>query len=345
MAQGIGYRPPRWLRGRHLQTIGGLALRSARRRRTLEGMRFRRERLTLPDGDFVDLDFADPPEAPWTALGERAPVVLLLHGLEGSARSDYAHHTYRCLASLGVCAVGFNFRSCSGELNRGARLYHSGETDDLRAVLRYLRPRLAGRPLGAIGFSLGGNVLLKYLGESGQETPIQAAAAVSVPYDLAACAEAVSAGASRIYTRYLLRKLQRKLHAKARQLRGLADVGRGLAARTFFDFDDAVTAPIFGFDGAVDYYERCSSMRFLDRIRRPSLLIQALDDPFLPSRFDPHRMPLANPCLTPEFSRHGGHVGFVSGRPWALDLWAERRAARFLAGCLQRGSSSASDTS
>jgi len=320
------YRPAWWLPGSHAQTVGARLLRSRR------GVDFRRERLELPDGDFLDLDWADVAGAP--PRTEPLPLVVVLHGLEGSARSTYALESYRALAREGVAAVGLNFRSCSGEPNRLPRLYHSGETGDLRFVLRVLRERFPRRPLGTLGFSLGGNVMLKYLGESPDALPA-AAAAVSVPYDLAAGADYIERGWSRAYRRYLVRKLQRKVALKAAQLDGLVDLALLRRARTFREFDDAGTAPLHGFTDADDYYRRSSSKAYLPAVAVPTLLVHALDDPFLP----PHALPDAaildkSRWLSAAFVPHGGHVGFVAGPPYAPIFFAERQAARFLADAL-----------
>jgi len=270
--------------------------------------------------------------------GAPRPIVIVLHGLEGSARSGYAIESYRHLRARGITAVGLNFRSCSGELNRGARLYHSGETEDLRFVIGVLRRRLPRAPLGAIGFSLGGNVLLKYLGEEGRRTPegspgdgIATAAAISVPYDLAAGADYTEHGFARVYTYRLLRSLRRKVRARQVELGRRLDVDGALAARTFREFDDAATAPLHGFRDADDYYRRCSSAAFLDAVRVPTLLVHAEDDPFLPPEVIPHVTVRANPQLRSLFTHAGGHVGFVSGPLWARYYWAETRAAAFVA--------------
>jgi len=278
----------------------------------------------LPDGDFLDLDA--------TGGNPDAALALVLHGLEGSATSGYARQVYRSLAARGIESLGLNFRSCSGALNRTPRLYHSGETSDLRFVLELVRRRFPRRPLGAVGFSLGGNILLKYLGEEGAAAPLAAAAAISVPFDLAAGARRLERGFSRGYRRYLVGKLKRKTLAKAALLDGRVDLGRVRRSRTFQEFDDAATAPLHGFADAQDYYARSSSNQYLASIRVPTLLIHALDDPFLPPEAVPREVVAANPVLTGAFTRHGGHVGFVTGPPWAPVFWAEGWAADFLAG-------------
>jgi predicted alpha/beta-fold hydrolase len=320
------FSPAAWLPGPHAQTIGARVLRSS------SGVTLRRERIELPDGDFVDLD--------WTTavrdvpVGEHGPLVLVLHGLEGSARSTYMLQSYRALARQGLAPVGLNFRSCSGEPNRLPRLYHSGDTGDIAFVLDHLRDRWPERAMGAVGFSLGGNALLKYLGEHGQAgaaASVDAAGAISVPYDLAAGERVLSRGPSRIYLAYLMRKLRRKVKVKTDILRDHIDVDTVLAARTFREFDEWGTAPLHGFAGADDYYRRSSSAAFLTDIRTPTMLVHALDDPFLPASAVPRDAAAGNPALHTSFVPVGGHVGFVQGSPLAPDFWAESAVARFLA--------------
>jgi len=315
------YAAPRWARNPHVQTILGRLLRRP------EPPAFRRERIELPDGDFVDLD---EPVHPLTD----GPVVLLLHGLEGSARRGYAINTYRALAAHGIRSVGLNFRSCSGEPNRTARFYHSGETTDIRYILELLAARYPDVPRAAVGFSLGGNALLKLLGELRDDAPalVRCAAAISVPYDLAAGADALNASAiGRFYTRVFVKSLLAKAELKATLLHDHCDLDRVRGARSFRDFDDAATAPIHGFAGASDYYARSSSAKFLRDIRVPTLLLHAADDPFLPASAFPHDAVRDNPRLQALVAPHGGHVGFIEGTPWSPRFWAEHTAAAFLA--------------
>lgn len=318
------YRAPRLLRNAHAQTILGRYLRKP------EVPEFRRERIELPDGDFVDLDH------PLHPLDD-GPVVLLLHGLEGSARRGYALNAYRELAARGIRSIGLNFRSCSGESNRTARFYHSGETTDMRFVLELLAARYPDVPRGTIGFSLGGNAMLKLLGELGDDAAqlVHAAVAISVPYDLAAGADALDSSViGRIYTRVFVKSLLAKAELKAALLGDVCDLQRIRASRSFREFDDAATAPIHGFEGADDYYARSSSTGFLPHIRVPTLLLHAQDDPFLPAHAFPHGAVEDNPYLQAIVTEHGGHVGFIEGMPWAPRFWAESTAAAFLAGQL-----------
>ena len=316
------FRPARWLPGAHAQSVAGRLLRRP------GGMTLRRERVELPDGDFLDLDFTPSAQ-------DAAPVVLLLHGLEGSSRRGYAFNAYRELEQRGMGVVGLNFRGCSGEPNRLPRSYHSGDTGDLRFVLDHLRDRFPSSPFGLVGFSLGGNVLLKFLGEQGDDLAagMRAAVAISVPFDLAACADALAATPmGRFYTRHFIKALTAKLEAKSGVLDGHVDRTRAREARTFRAFDDAVTAPLHGFADAADYYMKSSSMHYLEGIRVPTLLLQAEDDPFLPPDALPRARIASNPWLLPAFTRHGGHVGFIEGPPWRRRYWVEEQAARFLAG-------------
>ena len=321
------FNPAWWLPGPQLQTVGARLLRPRR------GVQYERERLELADGDFVDLDWVV--DADGRSPDRDAPLVMVLHGLEGSSSSDYVRSTHRVLAQRGLASLALNFRSCSGEPNRLPRFYHSGDTGDAAAVLKLLRERYPARRIGAVGFSLGGNVLLKLLGECGgggrEGLAPDAAVAISVPFDLSAGITTLERGLGPLYQRYFLRKLRRKLRLKAETLRGHVDVDALLAARTLRRFDGLGTAVLHGFRDAADYYRRASSKPFLDAIRVPTLLIHAADDPFLPSSAIPCAEVQANPHLDAIFPEHGGHVGFVSGPPWAPVFWAEQTAAAFLA--------------
>lgn len=316
------FRPAAGLGNPHAQTIAGKYLRSG------EGVPFRRERVETSDGDFLDLDFATLPGVSWEAAD--VPTAVILHGLEGCSLSGYVLQTLRELAGRGVRGVALNFRTCGGEPNRLARFYHSGETGDLGFVLDLLSRRYPRAPLGAAGFSLGGNVLLKYLGERGDASLVRAAVAVSVPFDLAAGAASMERGMGRVYTARFLRTLREKYERKRPLVGDALDGRRVLAARTFREFDDAATAPLHGFRDADHYYAASSSAGFLAAIRIPTLLLHSSDDPFLPPEAIPRAAALENPHITAAFTERGGHVGFVAGTPWAPEFWAEAEAARFL---------------
>lgn len=320
--QAGDFKAPLWLRSPHLQTVGARLLR----RRKPNGIT--RERVVTPDDDFVDLDFSGDFNNP-------KAIVLLQHGLEGSALRGYALNMYAELARYGIAAVGLNFRSCSGELNRAKRLYHSGETEDTRFIVQLLHQRYPNARIGAIGFSLGGNALLKYLGEESAHVRLQCAVAVSVPYDLGAGADHLDKSAmGRFYTRLFVKALVEKSRNKADLISDACDFSRGLRAQSFREFDDAITAPLHGFAHADDYYERSSSAQFLPRIRIPTLLIHSEDDPFLPAESIPYSNMRNNPKLHPLITETGGHVGFIRGTPATPQFWAEETAARFLASCL-----------
>jgi hypothetical protein len=328
------YAPPWWLTGAHAQTLAGQFLRPAP-----DGI-LTTERIETPDGDFLDITWM--PETDPTV-----PLVLVLHGLEGHTRKGYMVQTYLALADRGMRAVGLNFRGCSGEVNRKPRFYHSGETEDVGFVFGLLRERFPTRPLMAIGFSLGGNILLKYLGERGAKhaATFSAAVAVSVPYDLSAGADALERrGMARIYTGYFLRSLVAKVRAKKEILANILDLEAVWASATIRDFDDAATVKLHGFSGSEDYYRKSSSNRFVQSVRVPTLLLQSRDDPFLPAAALPLSAIEANPFLTLVLTDRGGHVGFLEGGPpWNPAFWVEEQSASFLAHHHQSASATTPD--
>jgi predicted alpha/beta-fold hydrolase len=295
----------------------------------------RLERLTTPDGDRVHLYHRD------AAPGR--PRVVLLHGLEGSVESHYVQGIVERAERRGWSATVLVFRGCGPELNTAPRMYHSGETGDLRLMLDEQTHRRPDERLFLAGVSLGGNVLLKYLGEAPAAVPRQvaAAAAVSVPFDLEAGCRHLQRGFARVYDRHFLRSLRRKALQKLEQHPGLFDRQRLLRARTIEDFDDAVTGPVHGFEGSHDYYTRSSSIHFLSDITVPTLLVSAEDDPFLPREVLRRVAAIAatNAQLTVRFTEHGGHVGFLSGAvPFRPAHWAEDRLMRFFEGYAQEPS-------
>ena len=284
------------------------------------------ERWDTDDGDFIDLVRLD--------ASPGAPHLVLLHGLEGTARSHYARGLFLEAARRGWAADLLLFRGCGGELNRAPRFYHSGETGDLDTVARKLLATDRKAPFLFAGVSLGGNVLLKWLGELEDriDQRVIAAAAVSVPFDLARASRHIDQGFSRVYQRHFLRSLRRKALAKLQRYPDIASRERIESARTLFEFDDAVTAPVHGFASADDYYDRSSSIRFVSRIRVNTLLLSAIDDPFLPSEVldQVQRVAGENSNIEIEFLAKGGHVGFVSGlNPLRPFYYAERRIAEF----------------
>ncbi len=316
------FTPAAWLPGPDLQTV------FARMGRPFPRPPARRERWELPDGDFLDVDrFAGPSPS--------APLVLVCHGLEGSSRAPYVRGLVAGALRRGLAAAALNFRGCSGEMNRLPRFYHSGETEDLAYAVGRLAGERPGRPLCLCGFSLGGNVVTKYLAERGQAAPSQlvAAAVISAPFDLAACARAIDGPGfwMSVYRKRFLRTLRRKALRKARAYTGLLDPARVRAVRTFADFDERVTAPLHGFASAADYWARSSSGRLLDRVRRPLLALAAADDPMVPAGSLPLEAARANQMVTLEVVPAGGHAGFVAGPAWRPRYWAEQRAVEFLA--------------
>ncbi|MCY1020284.1 hydrolase [Pyxidicoccus sp. MSG2] len=287
----------------------------------------RRERRELPDGDFVDVDTFDGPRG--------APHVVALHGLEGSSRAGYVTAILRGAAERGWGATALNFRSCSGEPNRLARSYHSGDIHDALLVLNEVRARVTG-PLFAVGFSLGANVLCRLLEEQGESAPVDAAASISAPYDLDACCRKLDGPGAfhRLYRERFLRTLKGKAREKLRRFPGAFD-GRAMeAARSIRAFDDAVTAPLHGFRDATHYYAEASSGPRLHAIRRPTLLLSAADDPMLEAPVIP---PSAsdNPLLSVVLTERGGHVGFVAGRAHRPHFWAEAQVLEFFAARLR----------
>ena len=315
------FKPARWLKHRHLQTIYPSLPWAYRERPEL-----RREILDLPDGDVTAVDWVTETDS----LPATSPLLVILHGLESSAQSTYARMLMRMAADLGWHCCVMHFRDCGDYRNRLPRRYHAGETNDLRYFLNQLESSERFGPIAAAGYSLGGNVLLKYLGESADRTPLRAACAVCVPLDLYLCADALNIGFSKVYQRYLLRNMKRSLARKFDRHTAAFDWERAMAARTFADFDDAVTAPLHGFDGMNDYYDRCSSKHFLTAIERPTLVINALDDPFMTPGVIPQPDRLSD-AVTLEVSDHGGHVGFIEGGPpWRPRYFLPGRITEFL---------------
>ncbi|MCC6318179.1 MAG: alpha/beta hydrolase [Gemmatimonadaceae bacterium] len=314
------YRPAPWLTNPHLHTVWG---RVFRRRAQLP---WRQERRDTPDGDFVDLLRVDTPEP-------NAPTFLLLHGLEGSHRSHYIAGTLQQARRRGWQANLLFFRGCSGEVNRVARSYHSGETRDLDFVVSRLRAERPDAPLVLAGVSLGGNVLLKWLGEQGTALTgvVAAATAVSVPFDLARSCAHIDATAS-FYSRRFLATLREKALDKIQRHPGLADAAAVQRANSLWAFDDAFTSVVHGFRDAADYYAQSSSLGFLRDIRVPTLLLSAFDDPFHPPEIlhEVRAVVESNPCVQTEFVPVGGHVGFVEGLlPWATTSYSDRRVVEF----------------
>jgi len=281
----------------------------------------RRERFELPDGDFIDLD--------WT-LNETGPIVILVHGLEGSSRSHYARAMLDALPRHGLRAVLMHFRGCSGEPNRLGRAYHSGDTGDFDFLVRTLREREPGVVLGAVGYSLGGNMLLKWLGEQGDRAPLSAAVAVSVPFLLHESVRHIDRGFARLYQHHLLKSLKANVRRKAARHPPPVTPAELDRMRNFYEFDDRITGPLHGFRDAPHYYTESSSRQYLPRIRIPTLIVHALDDPFMHAAVAPSPEELS---ASTEYllSPHGGHVGFVGGTlPWKPRYWLDTQLPHWL---------------
>ncbi len=312
------YRAPVWLPGGHLQTIySSLFLR-------VPPIRYRRERLELPDGDFLDFDWVDGPPA--------APVMLLFHGLEGSADSHYARDLMAQVKARGWHGVAAHFRGCSGEDNRLPRAYFAGDSDDIELILHHVKSQHSDSPVYAVGVSLGGNALLKWLGEQGATAcaVVERAAAVSAPLDLTAAGHTLDRGFNRrVYTARFLLTLKAKALRKATRFPGVLDAKAIAAATTFREFDTLVTALLHGFRDAEDYWLRVSSKPLLKSIAVPTLVINAKNDPFLPAWALPTAADVSL-AVTLEQPDTGGHVAFPSGPfPGRLDWLSQRLMQHF----------------
>lgn len=294
------FHPVWWLRNRHIQTLYP-ALLGPR-----PNVAYRRERWETPDGDFIDLD--------WIDGAAENPVVLACHGLEGCSRAPYMLRLMAAVQQIGWTGIAFNFRGCSGEPNRLLRMYHSGETGDLHWIVERLRERHAGRPLFVTGYSLGGNVTAKWLGEKQGSIPtyVRGAAVCCAPYDLAASQCYIDCGPRWFYTLRFIRLLRRKVRWKLQDFPNTFDARRTLRAFTFKAFDDAFTAPIHGFADYEDYYRRSSSKPYLKFIQVPTLLVHALDDPFIPASSLPTSEDINPQKVTLCYTQHGGHTGYVT---------------------------------
>ena len=327
------FSPAWWLPSPHLQTVWGRVSRDRRR------ISFRREVLETPDGDELVLDHMDGPAG--------SPRVLVLHGLEGSSNSVYVQGLLAAAARRGWRGAALNFRSCARDPadlsrmlpNRRPRLYHSGETSDFDFVARTLSAREPAAPLVAAGVSLGGNVLLKWLGEHPGQPFVRAAAALSTPYDLGASGRFLETTLGRLYVGHFLSTLKTKASAVTERFpetAGRIDLERAMRARSFWEFDDAANAPLHGFTGADDYYRRASSLGFLSRVATPALCLSSGDDPFLPPEALARARATASPAVDFRVTRRGGHIGWIGGPwPWRPAYWAEGFAIGWLAAALK----------
>jgi predicted alpha/beta-fold hydrolase len=313
------YRTPAWLPGGNLQTLYPALL--ARR----PAVNYHRQRWDTPDGDFIDLDWTEHQDRGSGIESPGSPLLVLFHGLEGSSRSHYALALMHAAIMRGWRGVVVHFRGCSGELNRLPRAYHSGDSAEIDWILRRLQQQQGGAPLYAAGVSLGGNALLKWLGEQGNtaRTIVRSAAAMSAPVDLHAAGTALEQGFNMVYTKHFLVTMKKKSLLKLRMHPRLFDAARVRAARTLREFDDLVTAPLHGFAGVDDYWTRASSKPWLSRIAVPTLLLNARNDPFLPATALPQPDEVSA-AVSAVFTDAGGHVGFMAGIfPGRLDWPAQ----------------------
>jgi predicted alpha/beta-fold hydrolase len=319
MNKNNSFKPAWWLKNNHLQTIFARIIGRCRE------VDARKEIFELPDGDFLDCR--------WVG-GDTGPIVVLLHGLEGNIESHYAKGMLSAALENGWRAVLVHFRSCGDELNRLARGYHSGDTKDLQDFMTYLQIKEPNTPLIAVGYSMGGNVLLKWLGESKHHNPLVAAVAVSVPFELHKAAESIGRGATgRFYENYFLKPMKEKIMMKMARHPGALDgfdENRLATIRSVKEFDDYITAPMHGFKDAMDYYFKSSSRYFLEKIQVPTLIIHAKDDPFMTEDIIPEYDEVSSVVRMEVYDR-GGHVGFVSGaNPFRPHYWLEERIPAFI---------------
>lgn len=333
MSRDVIYSPAWWIPGGHLQTLWGKLFRRQTPAPTVV------ERIDTPDGDFLELHRL--------AATANAPRMLLLHGLEGTVRSHYAQGLLNEAHRRGWGADLLIFRSCGPELNRTKRFYHSGETTDLAFTVEKIVQEYPNSPLGLVGVSLGGNVLLKFLAEKSDALPrqLKAAVAISVPFDLGRSSERVNRGFSRMYQKFFLGSLKRKAAQKQLKFPDLAPPERIAALKTLADFDNLITGPLHGYRDAQDYYERASSLPGLGFIHVDTLLLSAVDDPMLPAKVleEVREIATRNHALHLEFVDKGGHAGFITGSlPWRPFYYAEYRAGEFLAGYLEANTPSSS---
>lgn len=310
------FKPAWWCKNPHLQTLWPFFFRLN------ANPIYKREQITLPDGDYIDLD--------WSNFKSSKALALILHGLEGSSSSHYVRGLVQSLALVAIPSVVMHLRGCGGEPNLLTRSYHAGDIDDIYNVIAILKERFPKTPLFVVGYSLGGNILLNYLGRSNETQSVQAAVAVSVPLLLDHCARRLEKGFSRVYQYYLVRQMRHSTKRKARTVNLPLDLNHLQQLKTFYEFDNYVTAPLHGFEDVNHYYHQCSSRQFLANIQVPTLIIHARDDPFTSENVIPESNELSQ-SVQFELSEHGGHCGFVAGEnPLNPDYWLEKRIVKFI---------------
>ena len=315
-----GFQSMRGFSNPHFQTILPTLLNKN------EKVQYKHERLELEDGDFLDLAWWRLPSL------DTRPIIVIFHGLEGSVYSPYAFRQMRALDRAGFNSVVMHFRGCFGEQNRLARAYHSGETGDARFLMNHIKSSYPERPIAAVGYSLGGNMLMKLQGEYGDDSPLFAAVSVSAPLRLELTADHINQGASKFYQSILMKSLKKRLlekfeHHDYEQIIGLKKeiIPR---LKSFWEYDELFTGPVHGFNGAEDYYRRSSASQYIGRITKPALIIHAKDDPFMPPTVLPDLKRLPK-HIEVELSTHGGHVGFLGGTIYRPSYWLEERIPTF----------------
>lgn len=302
------FKAPAWCINGHVHTIASSLLHKNKL------YEYKHIVLNTPDDDFLELDFIE--------AGDQSPIAILLHGLEGSSDRYYMSRLAETLKNAGISSLLLNFRSCGTRMNRRLRFYHSGETSDVRFVAEWLRNKFPDRILFSVGFSLGGNVLVKWVGEQKQESLLTAAVAVSTPYDLEVCSATIEQGFNKVYELTFLHTLVRKAHKKRKKYPQIPK----FHGKTLRDFDNQITAKLHGFRDADDYYQRASAAPYVQDIRIPTLLIHSKQDPICPIEALPFESIHHNPFIQTVITEKGGHVGFWSKPPG----WLNRTISQFL---------------
>lgn len=308
------YKPSWWCLNRHIQTLYPTLYRKK------ISLKLYGEYFNLPDGDHIEINRTD--------YKKTAPVIIVLHGLEGSINSPYSKGILKTINENGWQDLFMHFRGCSGPHNMTNRTYHSGDTGDLDFLIKTFKKLNPERDIAALGVSLGANVLLKYLGEQGENSPLKAAMAISAPFDLANSAKQLNAGFSKFYQRKLIIQLRNKIRDKFAIKGSPIPLDNLDDWNDFYSFDDNVTAPLHGFDGADDYYKKSSCKQYLKDITVPTLILHSKDDPFMTKEAIPTAKELS-PSTTLELTNRGGHVGFIYGSPFNEKYWIEKRLTDF----------------
>lgn len=314
----INYTPPFIFKNRHLNTISPTLFRK------VNDIIYKRYRIDTPDGDFIDFD---------RAIQNSNSVLIITHGLEGNSQKAYVKGSARAIAQLGIDTVAVNLRGCSEEPNLLLSSYHSGKTDDLECIVNHCINEFKYKNIYLLGFSLGGNITLKYLGEQSTKivNRVKAAVAISVPCDLKSSSIQLNKRINWIYLQRFMKTLKEKaLYKIEKHDYRLISKKQIINTHNFYEFDNIFTAPVHGFENAEDYWEKCSSTHVLDKIVVPTLLINALDDPFLVDKCYPYDAANVNPNLFFETPKYGGHVGFIDHYPFDEQLWHEKRLVRFI---------------